>query len=200
MSSHRSFPKMLILSVAAMFVLGTLAVLIVSQANRSREEIPVWGQLHDFSFTNAVDEQPFGYQQMLGKINVVDFIFTNCPGACPIMAVNMEDLYESYKGTDKVQFVSVSVDPGRDSVEALRQYAEDRGVTDSRWIFLRAPIDDVKALCEGQFMLAADELPMGHTTKFILVDQQGQIRGYYEGLESDSMIGLKNAIRQLANE
>ena len=161
MSSHRSFPRMLILSVAAMFVLGTLAVLIVSQANRSREEIPVWGQLHDFSFTNAVDEQPFGYQQMLGKINVVDFIFTNCPGACPIMAVNMEDLYESYKGTDKVQFVSVSVDPGRDSVEALRQYAEDRGVTDSRWIFLRAPIDDVKALCEGQFMLAADELPMG---------------------------------------
>lgn len=200
MNAYKSFPKMLILAVAAMLVLGTLALLIVNQANRSRSQIPVWGQLEDFSFTNAQDGQPFGLKQMLGKISVVDFIFTNCPGACPVMAINMEGLYELYKTADKVQFISVSVDPDRDSLEALRQYAEERGVTDNRWVFLRAPMTDVKALCEGQFMLAADELPMAHTTKFILVDQLGRIRSYHEGLESGSMESLKNNIRQLAGE
>jgi protein SCO1/2 len=115
------------------------------------------------------------------------------------MAENMGDLYELYKGSDLVQFVSISVDPDRDSLEALRQYAIDHNVTDNRWIFLRAPIEDVVQLCEKQFMLDADELPMGHTTRFILVDQQGRIRSYHEGLESESMTALKNNIRQLAH-
>ena len=198
MTSNKPYPKMLIYAVAVMLVLGALAIIIVNQANKSRYEIPIYGVLSDFAFTAANTGKPFGLAQMKGKINVVDFMFTNCRSVCPVMVVNMGDLYELYKGSDLVQFVSISVDPDRDSLEALRQYAHDHDVTDNRWIFLRAPIEDVVQLCEKQFMLGADELPMGHTTKFILVDQQGRIRSYHEGLESESMTALKSNIRQLA--
>jgi protein SCO1/2 len=198
MTDNRHYPKMLIYAVAAMLILGALAIIIVNRANKSRSEIPIYGTLSNFSFTNANTGQPFGLEQMKGKINVVDFMFTNCRSACPIMVVNMAELYDLYKDFDQVQFVSISVDPERDSLEALRQYAADHDVTDNRWVFLRAPIEDVVQLCEKQFMLGADGLPMGHTTKFILVDQQGRIRGYYEGLDNDSLTPLENSIRQLA--
>jgi len=200
MDSVKSYPKFLIWAVAALLVLGLIAILVVNQANRSRSRIPVWGQLSDFEFTAAYTGQPFGLDQMKGKLNVVDFIFTSCKSACPIMAVNMAELYDLYKGSDKVQFVSISVDPERDTLEALLEYGRKLGVDDDRWVFLRAPIEQVVELCEKQFMLAADALPMGHTTKFILVDQYGQIRSYHEGLDNDSMTGLKNNIGQLAKE
>ena len=198
MPSNKSYPKLLIYAVTAMLILGTLAILVVNQANRSREQLPVYGKLTDFEFTAAHNEKPFGSIQMIGKINVVDFIFTSCRTACPVMAENMIDLYDYYREFDQVQFVSISVDPARDSLETLRGYAEELGVADNRWVFLHAPIEKVIELCEIQFMLPADELPMGHTTKFILVDQQGQIRSYHEGLDSESMRSLKDNIRQLA--
>ncbi|MCP4632325.1 MAG: SCO family protein [candidate division Zixibacteria bacterium] len=200
MSYAKSFPKMLILSVAAMLILGALAIVVVDQANRSRSEIPVWGEVSDFEFTAAHNGEPFGLEQMKGKLNVVDFIFTNCKSICPIMAENMVDLYDLYSGSDLVQFVSISVDPVRDTLETLNEYARQQGVNDNRWVFLRASIEDVVKICEGDFMLAADQLPMGHTSKFILVDQFGQIRSYHDGTESGHMVSLKNNIRQLAKE
>lgn len=191
---------MLMLAVGAMLILGLIAILVVNRANLSRSQIPIWGQLSDFEFTAAHSGQPFGLEQMKGKLNVVDFIFTNCPSVCPIMAVNMSELYELYRNSDRVQFISISVDPDRDSLEALLEYGRNLGVNDSRWVFLRAPVEQVIEVCEEQFMLAAEALPMGHTTKFILVDQHGQIRSYHEGLENESMLALKNNIRQLARE
>jgi protein SCO1/2 len=200
MNSQKPFPKMLILTVAAMLILGALATVVVSQANRSRAQIPVWGEVSDFEFTASYNGQPFGLEQMKGKINIVDFIFTNCRSICPLMAENMVDLYDLYSGSDLVQFISITVDPERDTLEALNEYGRQHGVTDNRWIFLRAPIEDVVKICEGDFMLAADQLPMGHTSKFILVDQYGQIRSYHDGTEPGHMISLKNNIRQLAKE
>ena len=108
----------------------------------------------------------------------------------------MAELYEFYRSSDKVQFVSISVDPDRDSLEALIDYGCNLGVDDDRWIFLCAPIEQVVEICEKDFMLAAEALPMGHTTKFIIVDHLGQIRSYHEGVDAESMDGLKYNIKQ----
>ncbi len=200
MEAEKSYPKMLIWAVAAMLLLGLTATLVVNAANRARSRIPVWGELSEFEFIDAYTGKPWGLQQMQGKLSVVDFIFTNCESVCPVMAINMTDLYDLYAHSDKVQFVSISVDPVRDSLAVLRNYADGLGVNDGRWIFLNAPLEQVTELCEKQFMLPAESLPMGHTTKFILVDQFGRIRSYHEGINSESMTGLKNNIRQLAGE
>ncbi|MEP0828448.1 MAG: SCO family protein [bacterium] len=189
----------LILSVAAFFVLAAVAMFVVDQARKSREQIPVLGQLPEFQFTEQ-SGAPFGLQDMKGKLNVVDFIFTHCKGPCPIMASKMSSLYKAFEGSNKVQLISISVDPERDSLPVLREYAERQGVTDNRWVFLRAPIEQVVDLSENGFMLAAEDLPGNHTTKFVLVDERGQIRGYFDGLSDASINILKGQISQLARE
>jgi len=183
-----------------MIVLGTLAAVVVNQANLSRSRIPVLGTLGNFSLIESRDGHPMGPADFKGKICVYDFIFTNCKGPCPVMAVNMGELYQIYKSSELVQFISISVDPERDTLEALNEYADLQGVNDSRWVFLRGPVDSVAYICENDFMLSADDLPGGHTTKFILVDQQGRIRSYYDGLSEGSMEKLESNIRQLAKE
>ena len=112
----------------------------------------------------------------------------------------MERLYHLFKDSDKIQFVSVSVDPARDTMEVLQQYAKDHGVTDGRWKFLSGEISDVITLSENSFMLAAENLPMGHSTKFVLVDRGGQIRGFYDGLQDASINVLVTHIKTMAKK
>lgn len=200
MSTKKTYPKMLIMIVVAMLLFGIMATLVINQANLSRSKLPIWNTLSDFEFTAAHNSQSFGLEQMKGKLNVVDFIFTNCKSVCPITMSNMAELYSLYEGSDKVQFVSISVDPVNDSLAVLNAFGKKYGVHDNRWVFLSASLDDVIRVCEKDFMLSADNLPGGHTSKFILVDQNGNIRSYHEGLDSDAMTALKNNIRQLARE
>lgn len=200
MSSGKSYPKMFILLVAAMLLLGSLAIFVVGQANLSRAQIPVIGTISGFELTMAHNGELIGPEQMKGKLCVYDFIFTNCKGPCPVMAVNMGELYELYKGSGKIQFISISVDPERDTLEALNEYARFLGVNTEEWIFLRGDIEKVAEICEKQFLLGVGDLPGGHTTKFILVDHLGKIRSYHDGLSQASMEVLKNNIRQLARE
>ena len=199
MNSQGKFMKRLIWVSAAFFILAVASLLVINQARRSRNEVPVLGQLPDFTFTER-SGRPFGLADMKGRINVVDFIFTRCKGPCPIMATKMGELYELYDSSSKVQFISISVDPEHDSLTVLQAYAERQGVTDNRWVFLHGAIDSVVNLSENGFKIAADDLPGGHTTRFILVDQKGRIRGYYDGLDDASLGIMKTHIRQLAGE
>ncbi len=155
------------------------------------------GHLPDFIFTQS-NGQTFGLAEMKGKINVVDFMFTGCPMICPVMSAKMAVFYQAFAADTDVRFISITVDPQNDSLPVLRAYAKDHGVTDNRWVFLRAPIEEVIALSEKGFMLAADRLPGGHTTRFILVDNHGNIRGYYESGDDASLAKLANDIQSLS--
>jgi protein SCO1/2 len=180
-------------------ILASGAIFVTWQADRSRSELPVLGELTPFEFV-ANNGEPFGLADLRGKLNVVDFIFTRCMGPCPIMSATMAQLYRQYESSDEVRFVSISVDPEYDSVAVLQQYALTQGVTDERWIFLRGPIEEVKRMSEEDFMLDAATLPAGHTTKFILVDEQARIRGYYDSFDDASLNVLKSNIRELAKK
>lgn len=168
-------------------------------ADTARGELPVLGEVPDFIMTER-SGHPYGRDDMDGRIHIVNFIFTSCPGVCPVMNGNLADLYRRLAGSDQVRFVSISVDPDRDSLPTLRAYADSIGVTDDRWVFLRAPIEDVVQLCEKGFMLPADNLPMGHTFRVTLVDRRGRIRGYYDGTDTGSMKILVRHLRLLAGE
>jgi protein SCO1/2 len=177
-------------------ILGITAAIVISVAESSRASIPVLGHVPDFEFTER-SGVPFGSKDLLGEIWVVDFIFTNCPGPCPFMSSVMSDLYEYYGSAEKLRFVSISVDPWRDTLEALQQYAERFGARDNRWVFLRAEMDQVQWLYRDVFMLSGD-LPGEHSTRFILVDDKCQIRGYYLPEDDAAITLLKRHIEQLA--
>jgi len=199
MSNQKGFPKLPILIVSAMIILALMAFLVINQADKSRSEIPVLGNVPEFEYIER-GGQPFGLADMIGKISIVDFMFTNCKTKCPVMVVNMRELYERYKDNDKVRIVSISVDPARDSLATLNNYADEHGVTDNRWVFLWAPVEEVVELSEKGFMLAAEGLPMGHTTKFAVVDQDGRIRSYHDGMDNAAMKNLADDVDKLLGE
>jgi protein SCO1/2 len=179
-------------------LMALLAFAVNWWAEASRGTLPVLGEVPAFELIDQ-NGQAFGRSDLSGKINIVDFFFTSCKAVCPVMNGNMAELYRSLDGTDQIRIVSVSVDPERDSLPVLRAYADSVGVGDNRWIFLRGPMDEVVQLCEKGFMLPAQGLPMGHTTRFALVDSQGRIRGYYDGMNRSSVAKLREDLRLLAD-
>ena len=196
MNTNRKVPTPIIIAMPILLLFALGAYIVIQRAESSRADIPVLGHVPDFEFTAHTGE-PFGSEQMRGKINIVEFFFTTCRGPCPVMNANMSELYEMFDGYDDIRFVSISVDPEHDTPEVLREYAEDFGLDDDRWIFLHAPIDSVVWLSEKGFYLAADNLPSMHSTKFVLVDGWEQIRGYYSGTDESSIKIMITHIREL---
>lgn len=189
----------LIILVLVVIVLAVGAYVVIRQAEVSRSDLPALARLPEFEFVTHEGAR-FGTEDMLGEINVVDFIFTRCQGPCPIMGGHMSELYELFEDANNVRFISITVDPEYDSLSVLRAYADGMGVRDSRWLFLWAPIDSVVWLSESGFMLAAEDLPGSHTTKWALVDQNATIRGYYGGTDPASIEILKTHIVQLVRD
>ena len=146
-----------------------------------------------FAVPNArlVDDRgrPMPLDKMKGYVTVYDFIFTNCAGTCPMMTSNMRRLTAKIEKDAPVRFVSISIDPLRDSPAVLHEYAK-RVRNDDRWIFLtgdRAEI--VKLSVEGFKLAAGDPAPGGdpllHSSKFAVADKNGVIREYYGGTDGD---------------
>ena len=152
-----------------------------------------------FSFINQNGDN-FTEKKLKNKISIVDFIFTNCPGPCPMMSNNMNELYKNYSGVDQVQFISITVDPQNDDIFKLKQYAESYGVYDERWQFLTSDLNKIKRLKQEGFMLYAGELPQAHAIKFILIDEKGNIRQYYDGTDNASIAVLRKDINLLLKE
>ena len=156
-------------------------------------------QVPNFSLINHNGDS-FTEKKLKNKISILDFMFTNCPGPCPIMSNNMSELYKSYGNVDQVQFISITVDPENDNTSQLKKYAESYGVYDERWQFLTSDIEKIKTLKQEGFMLYAGELPQAHAIKFILIDEKGNIRQYYDGTDDASMAVLRKDINLLLKE
>jgi protein SCO1 len=154
------------------------------------------GTLPSFAFTNQ-DGQTFGTAQLAGKIWIASFIFTTCPGPCPIITTRMSELQRPLEKTD-VHLVSFTVDPEKDTPEVLRAYAEKLHAQPVRWDFLTGSKPEIYALMRDGFKLAVSEgsengeesgMPV-HTTRVALIDRQGTIRGYYDALAPDAVTKL----------
>jgi len=156
-------------------------------ANR---EVLGYGTVPNFQLQNQ-DGQPFGSAQLVGKIWIADFIFTSCPGPCPMISSRMSELQKPLEKTD-VHLVSFSVDPEKDTPEVLRGYAEKLQAQPNRWDFLTGPKSAIYDLSKNGFKLAASDgkdetgIPV-HSTRMILVDRHGEIRGYYDATEADAV-------------
>ena len=176
-------------------LMGIGASWVIEKANASHE-IPIIKKVPNFNFINQNGET-FSHNQLKNKITVLDFFFTNCPGPCPIMTYNMKSLYNDFSSSDDVQFVSITVDPENDNIKVLKNYADINGINDQRWQLLTSELSKIKSLKRDGFMLFADELPQGHAIKFILIDEHGNIRKYFDGTDEGSLTILKKDISYL---
>lgn len=143
---------------------------------RTRTKIPVPA----FTFQDQRGEK-LGRDDLLGKVLIVDFIFTRCASICPDMTQKMKLIQDATKEEPDLHFVSVTVTPQNDSVKDLYAYGERFGVDHDRWHFLRGDLKATKELVVKGFLVGDIDEPMNHSEKFILVDREGFIRGYYDG-------------------
>jgi protein SCO1/2 len=202
------------LRVASWGVLAAATLLLVISYVHSRREkpflppentLPVLGEVPAFALT-AHTGQPLRLEDLRGKIWVANFFFTSCQSICPIMQENMVEVQKAFASNPAVQIVSFTVDPERDTVSVLRDYARRKGAIPGKWLFVTGAKKDIYRLARKGFQLAADDVPEEiqgtrhdfiHSEKFVLVDAQGRIRGYYSGLDMEQIHRLVEDTRKL---
>ena len=177
-----------VLTAAGLFWLRQLQV----HAHASRT-ISSYGSVPAFQLTNQ-QGQPFGSAQLDGKIWIADFIFTSCPGPCPMISSRMSELQRPLENSD-VHLVTFTVDPETDTPEILRGYSERLHARPGRWDFLTGPETAIYRLIRDGFKLGvsdgAEELGVPvHATRAALVDRRGAIRGYYDMTAPDTVTKL----------
>ncbi len=179
-----------------LIILGSVTIWF---ANASIGTLPDYGGLVEFKMVDQ-DGQVFTDEDLTGKISVVYFMFTRCRAVCPTTSRHMAQLYETFGESDMVQLVGVNVDPTHDTPDVLKTYADSIGITTDNWKFLHAPLEEVSRVMEEGFMVGGDDLPGAHSSRFVLLDTEGHIRGYYDGMDSEEIPVIKEHIAMLARQ
>jgi protein SCO1/2 len=138
--------------------------------------------------------QSIGSAELKGQPYVVSFFFSTCPSVCIQQNQKVQELQKEFEGNG-VRFVSISVDPVTDTPEALREYAARFGADPQQWLFMTGDLTYIRRVGAEVFRLAVDE--KFHTEKFVLVDREGEIVGYYSWPEKKQFEKLKADIRNL---
>jgi protein SCO1 len=163
------------------------------------QPLPVYGHVPEFRLTSQTGEA-FDRKALDGKLWVADFIFTHCSGPCPRMSAQMSRVQSAVAELPDVRLISFSVDPQRDTPAALAEYARRFRAEPGRWFFLTGDQKTLDALDRRAFMLGNIDGSLEHSTRFVLIDRQGRIRGYYGTSEDDPTMHLIADIRRLARE
>lgn len=148
--------------------------------------MPEYGKVPQFSLTDE-HGQMFNSDQLKGKVWVADFFFSICPNPCPKMAANMRTLQAEFGEREDVHLISITVYPEYDTPDILATYAK-KNRAGERWHFLTGEAETLLDLSVNGFMIGDPDELLNHSTKFVLVDRQGNIRGFYDGAETDPAI------------
>jgi uncharacterized membrane protein YozB (DUF420 family)/cytochrome oxidase Cu insertion factor (SCO1/SenC/PrrC family) len=161
-------------------VLALLVCCAVSCQHRERED---FGTVPAFSLTER-GGRAVSLDDLRGKVWVAAFQFTRCSAGCPQVSQTLQRLQRDLAGRPDVVLVTFTVDPKYDNLERLRAYAENYGASPDRWLFLTGDEAEVHRVMAGLKLPRANPLSEGvidHTFKLVLVDQEGRVRGYYDG-------------------
>jgi cytochrome oxidase Cu insertion factor (SCO1/SenC/PrrC family) len=167
------------------------------------------GAVADFHLTER-SGRSVSLSDLHGKIWIASFVFTRCTGPCPQVTGTMARVQAEFGEKNDIQLVSFTVDPDRDSLADLREYADHFGADKDRWLFLTGPKEVIDPLCEKGFGLGLqreDGKELTHSTRLVLVDRYGHKRGYFDGRTVDDsgqpiddLPRLKEAIAALLRE
>ena len=163
---------------------------------RDEEVIPVQSAVPQFQLTEQ-NGKAFGSNDLKGKIWVADFIFTRCAASCPQQTAEKAKLQKRFSEHEDFLLVTFTVDPENDTPDVLKEYAERHAADPDRWKFLTGERGDLWNLSSNGFKFDVAEdarntkMPILHSSKLVLVDRKGRIRGTYDGLSED---GLKTLV------
>ncbi len=195
----RPFQNLLVV-LLAIASLATTVLLVLTVIRRNQSPAPPTQALSpaqdlrlalpDFELTERSGET-VTLDSLKGRVWIANFIFTRCAGPCPLVSAAMAKLQkdlENHPRRDDIVLVTFTVDPTYDTPQVLRDYAAGFAADAAKWLFLTGDREVMWRLVEDGFKLPvfdnADDplMPIGHSLKFVLVDQRGDIRGYFHGV------------------
>ncbi|MBG38776.1 MAG: electron transport protein SCO1/SenC [Cryomorphaceae bacterium] len=164
--------------------------------------------ISDFDLINQ-DSLAFSSSSVSKKIWVVEYFFASCKGICPVMNEQMKRIQSAFLNDTNVVILSFTVDPERDTPWVLKEYANAHGAEAGKWFFLTGDKASIYKLARKSFFLlkpaeAKNQGDVGsdfiHTNNFVLVDENKQIRGYYDGTNRNEVDELIDDIDILQKE
>ena len=193
-------------AVAVALTLLTVSGVIVQRRGEARE-LDDFGSAPAFALTDQL-ERPLGSSDIAGKAVVASFIYTHCQDICPVVSMRMQALQQRLREqgllTGRIQLLSFTVDPARDTPAVLRAYAEAHDADSDAWRFLSGPEETVVPLIVEGFRLGVEALPpqasnhgqpalgggspdyeVMHGGRLVLIDQRGRVRAYYDAATVD---------------
>ena len=226
-----------------------------NQEERPLEGLKVFGTVPLFSLIER-SGTPVTRDDLMGNVWIVNFFYTHCPDTCPLQTANIAQFQRDLKDVKDLYFVSITVDPDRDTPPVLREYADRYGADPARWLFLTGEKEAIYRLAREGFHLGAgfpndqgqgpakgrahpvagtvtsyltgwhsaqgririlklvgsqlvparawahaEDFGQGtlpHSSRFVLVDIQARIRGYYPGTDEEALQRLRRDVRILS--
>ena len=187
-----------------LLLLSLLGLLALGCTKRTAEDVPVLGQLPEFSLVDQ-DQKAFGRESMEGTLWVSAFVFTHCRSTCPRITAHMKGLQSRLSDVPSAHFVSVSVDPRNDTPEVIKAYMTKNELDESNWRFVTGDEEAIRHVVVDGFRVglgdedsqAAGADDIMHSNSFVLVDDKARVRGYYRA-NNDGIGDLERDLRALA--
>ncbi|MBC7553040.1 MAG: SCO family protein [Taibaiella sp.] len=160
-----------------------------------------------FSFVNQ-EGKTITEKDIKGKVCVVSYFFATCKSICPKMSENMTQVYKAYRGNKDVLILSHTVDPKRDTVQALKAYSLRFDADPTQWMFLTGDKKQLYDMARYSYLINAEDTANGvtieddfiHDQHYVLIDKFGRIRGFYDGLELEQIKKIIVDIKDLLKE
>ncbi|MBI4525933.1 MAG: SCO family protein [Deltaproteobacteria bacterium] len=215
------------ISVAQKILWGLTAVALVAFAaavvwevreggfkEKLLEGLKVYRAVPDFTLVERSGRK-MTLADLRGKVWVAQFFYSECRDICPLIVPQMGLLHLEYKTDPEfrsdIRFVSITVDPERDTPQVLAKFAERFSADSELWLFLTGTKEAIYRLAQEGFGVGIGEQEnppdvkektgekkeLFHSGRLILVDQKGRIRGYYSGLQADAVVRLRRDLKKL---
>jgi protein SCO1 len=206
-----------VLVLASILILPSVAYLFLQSGTNRFRKLEIFGErtfdekgdtvfhkIPSFNFTGQ-DGKPVSDADFKGKIFVANFFFTSCPSVCPRVTSELMRVQKMFAAQRDFRMISHSVDPERDSVEALNQFGKQYLVNPSKWKLVTGKREEIYGLAEKGYLLIVGEdakQPGGffHSELLVLVDKEKRIRGYFDGMDPLSVDTLMAEIKVLLTE
>ncbi|HYO80024.1 MAG TPA: SCO family protein [Bryobacteraceae bacterium] len=176
---------------------GVVAWLLALVGCNSGSTLASYGVVPDFLLTDQSGQSFDSKQRLNGKVWVANLIFTTCNGPCPRMSAQFRKLQNELGSKPDFRLVSITIDPARDTPTALAAYGRNFGATGETWSLLTGSAADLQKLSLDTFHLARIDGNLEHGTRFVLVDKQSRIRGYYDSADPEEMRKLTADVNTL---
>lgn len=198
---------------AAGIIIGTALWLILSPRpqlagweQRPLEGLNHYGKVPDFVLVERSGKSA-RLADLRGAIWIANFIYTDCQDTCPLQTAEMAKLQEQFGAKTGVKLVSISVDPKKDTPQVLALYAERYKADPHRWLFLTGAAEQITRLVQQGFRLSvaaagaagAEAGVILHSPRFVLVDSETEIRGYYDSRDAEALKRLRKDVATLLN-